>query len=358
MYSTYAFARTSPDSKFEKINIRRNVAGDNDVTFKLKYCGICHSDVHIADNGLGMTKYPCVPGHELAGVVTSVGKNVTKVKPGDNVGVGCMVDSCRQCEMCREGAEQFCQKGYVSTYGGAWTKYGRVKTNTEWTFGGYSGQHTVPERFIVKIPEGYPLESAGPVFCAGITMFSPLTKYGADKGGKRIGIVGIGGLGQMGVQLAKAMGNTVTAISTSPNKKKAAMEIGADNFVVSTSKESMAAAAGSLHLIVNTVSAKFDANLYLPLLAPNGVMVLIGANLEPHAISAVALSFKNYGLAGSIIGGLPDTQRVMDFCHKHNIVPKTKMITAKDLDRVYEELNTKNDSILRNVLDLEASVAE
>jgi len=194
MYSTYAFARTSPDSKFEKINIRRNVAGDNDVTFKLKYCGICHSDVHIADNGLGMTKYPCVPGHELAGVVTSVGKNVTKVKPGDKVGVGCMVDSCGQCAMCEGGDEQFCQQGNCQTYNGQWKKYGRVKTDTDWTFGGYSGQYTVPERFIVKIPEGFPLQSAGPVFCAGVTMFSPLCTYGANKGHKRVGIVGIGGL--------------------------------------------------------------------------------------------------------------------------------------------------------------------
>jgi len=357
MYSTYAFAKTSPEAKFQKINIRRNVAGDDDVTFKLKYCGICHSDVHIAENGLGMTKYPCVPGHELAGVVTSVGKNVTKVKPGDKVGVGCLVDSCGGCLMCKGGDEQFCQKGSVQTYNGQWKKYGRVKTDTDWTFGGYSGHHTVPERFIVKVPEGYPLESAGPVFCAGVTMFCPLSNWGADKGGKRVGIVGIGGLGQMGVQLAKAMGNTVTAISTSPNKKEAAMEIGADNFVVSTSKESMAASAGSLDLILNTVSAEFDVNLYLSLLAPKGVIVLIGGNIKPHAVNQVGLMYKNHAIAGSIIGGLPDTQRVIDFCHQHKIVPKIQMITSNDLDRVYEELNKKNDTILRNVLDLEASLA-
>jgi len=183
-----------------------------------------------------------------------------------------------------------------------------VKTDKDWTFGGYSGQHTVPERFILKIPEGYPLESAGPVFCAGITMFSPLINYGVDKGGKRVGIVGIGGLGQMGVQLAKAMGNSVTAISTSPNKKDAAMEIGADNFVVSTSQESMKAAAGSLDLILNTVSAEFDVNLYLPLLAPKGVIVMIGANIKPHSVNQLELMFRNLGISGSLIGGMESTQ--------------------------------------------------
>jgi len=357
MYSTFAFARTSPDSKFKKIKIQRNAAGDNDVTFKLKYCGICHTDVNAADNSFGTTKYPCVPGHELARVVTSVGKNVTKVKPGDKVGVGYLVDSCGQCTMCKGGDEQFCQKGNVSTCDGEWMKYGRVKTDTDRTFGGYSGQHAVPENFVVKIPEGYPLESAGPVFCAGVTMFTPLCNYGADKGGMNVGFVGIGGLGQMGIQLAKAMGNTVTAISTSLNKKQAAMEIGADNFVVSTSEESMKAAAGSLNLIINTVSAEFDVNLYLQLLAPKGVIVLIGLNPKPHSVNQIGLLFQNHAIAGSLIGGIPITQRAIDFCHKHKIVPKIRMITAKDLDTVYDELNKKNDTILRNVLDLEASLA-
>ena len=229
-----------------------------------------------------MTQYPCVPGHELAGVVTAVGRKVKKVKVGDKVGVGCMVDSCGDCRYCEEGEEMFCPS-HVQTYAGD-PVHGNCQTESGHTHGGYSAQHTVPERshhttastlasaycfvcrFIVKVPDGYPLEAAGPVFCAGITMFTPLVKYGADKGGLRVGVVGIGGLGQMGVRLAKAMGNSVTAISTSPNKKAAAREIGADNFVVSTNQDSLKNNASSLDLILNTVSADHDINTYLPLL--------------------------------------------------------------------------------------------
>ena len=236
---------------------------------------------------MGSTKYPCVPGHELAGVVTAVGSNVTKCKVGDNVGVGCVVDSCFDCPGCEEGEEHMCQKGMTMTYDEGDNpivvgeeiflfplslleiKHGHIKTGSGWTFGGYSCSQTVHQRFIVKIPEGFPLEAAGPVFCAGITMYSPLVYWvaptasqsvsqsspfqGAAKGGKRVGIIGIGGLGQMGVRIAKAMGNTVTAISTSPNKEAAAKEIGADNFLVSTDPELMKAGADSLDLILNTV---------------------------------------------------------------------------------------------------------
>merc|ERR1712126_361167 len=354
MYSTVAWAKTSPDSEFSKIEISRNLAGENDVTFDLKYCGICHTDVHVACNHMGNTHYPCVPGHELAGIVTKVGANVTKVKVGDRVGVGCISDSCMNCEGCAEGEEHLCAGRMTSTYDRE-TNHGHIKTNTGWTFGGYSGSQTVHERYIVKIPDGYPLEAAGPVFCAGITMYSPLQYWNASNGGKRVGIIGIGGLGQMGVRIAKAMGNSVTAISTSPNKKAAAMEIGADSFVVSTDPESMKAAAGSLDLILNTVSAEFDVNLYLPLLAPKGVIVMIGANIKPHSVNQLELMFRNLGISGSLIGGMASTQRVIDFCHEHNIVPKTRIITANDLDRIYDELNKKNDTILRNVLDVEAS---
>merc|ERR1719516_131103 len=207
-----------------------------------------------------------------------------------------MVDSCRQCEMCKEGDEQLYVQRSVQTYNGQWKKTGRVKTDKDWTFGGYSGQHTVPERFILKIPDGYPLESAGPVFCAGITMFSPLQYWNASNGGKRVGIIGIGGLGQMGVRIAKAMGNSVTAISTSPNKEAAAKEIGADNFVVSTDPESMKAAAGSLDLVLNTVAADHDINTYLPLLAAKGVIVQIGVALAPHAVNQLQLMMKKLSI--------------------------------------------------------------
>merc|ERR1711872_324920 len=210
-------------------------------------------------------------------------------------------------------------------------------------------------KFIIRIPEAYPLAAAGPVFCAGITMFSPLAYWGAKSGGMRVGIIGIGGLGQMGVRLAKAMGNTVTAISTSPNKEAAAREIGADNFVVSTDPESMAKAALSLDLILNTVSASHDLNHYLGLLDNKGVLVQLGLVTTPHPVLQLPLMFRKLSVAGSLIGGLPETQDCIDFCNKHNIIPKIKVVTAKDLGEVYKELASKNDSIIRNVLDIEAS---
>merc|ERR1719336_60948 len=260
------------------------------------------------------------------------------------------------CAACDKGNEHICPKEMTMTYD-ADIKHGHIKTNTGWTLGGYSGSQTVNEKFIVTIPDGFPLEAAGPVFCAGITMYSPLVQWKADKGGMNVGIIGIGGLGQMGVMLAKAMGNTVTAISTSPNKEAAAREIGADNFVVSTSPESMAGAAGSLDLILNTVSANHDLNTYLPLLAGKGVIVQLGLVMTPHPVMQLPLMFKKQSIAGSLIGGLPETQDCIDFCHKHNIVPKIKMVTCKDLDNVYVDLASKNDSIIRNVLDIEASKA-
>jgi len=356
MYSTVAWAKTAADSKFSRIEITRNLPGDDDVSFDLKFCGICHTDVHITANDMGSTKYPCVPGHELAGVVTAVGKNVTKYKVGDNVGVGCVVDSCFECSGCDEGEEHMCQKGMTMTYDEN-IKHGHIKTGSGWTFGGYSCSQTVHQRFIVKIPEGFPLEAAGPVFCAGITMYSPLINWGAGKGGKRVGIVGIGGLGQMGVRIAKAMGNTVTAISTSPNKEAAAKEIGADNFVVSTDPESMKAAGDSLDLILNTVSADHDLNTYLPLLAAKGILVQLGLVLSPHPVSQLPLMFKKLSIVGSLIGGLPETQDCIDFCHKHNIIPRINLVNCSELDRVYQELGAKNDTIIRNVLDIEASKA-
>jgi len=356
MYSTVAWAMASSEAKFEKIDIQRNVAGDDDVTFDMKYCGICHTDVHIASNDMGSTNYPCVPGHELAGVVTSVGKNVTKYKVGDYVGVGCIVDCCMQCEGCKAGEQHMCESGMTGTYNGM-IKHGHIKTDSGWTFGGYSGSQTVHQNFIIKIPDGFPLDAAGPVFCAGITMYSPLCYWGVKEGGKRVGIIGIGGLGQMGVRLAKAMGNTVTAISTSPGKEAAAREIGADNFVVSTDAESMKSAAQSMDLILNTVSASHQANHYLSLLANKGTLVQLGLVLSAHQVVQMPLMFRKLSIAGSLIGGIPETQECIDFCAKHNIVPKIKVVKSTDLDDVYKQLASKNDSIIRNVLDIEASKA-
>ena len=243
MYETTAWALKSKDGKFEKIKIKRNKPGPEDVTFAIKYCGICHSDVHFAENFSGSTKYPIVPGHELAGVVTEVGSKVKGFKVGDRVGVGCIVDSCMDCKSCGKGLEQLCAGGMTMTYDSD-TKHGHLSTDSGYTYGGYSGSQTINQRYLIKIPEGYALQAAGPIFCAAITMYSPLAQWKATSGGLNVGVIGIGGLGQMGVRLAKAMGNKVTAISTSPNKKAAAIEIGADNFVVSNDVDSMKSAAG------------------------------------------------------------------------------------------------------------------
>lgn len=358
MYTTHAWATSSPACVFEKIQIKRNVCGDNDITFAIKFCGICHSDVHIADNSLAAlgrpTNYPCVPGHELAGVVTEVGKDVSGYRVGDHVGVGCISDSCLTCASCQEGGEHGCHTGMTGTYNGA-IKHGHIKTDKSWTFGGYSGSMTVNKRFIVKIPTGFPLEAAGPVFCAGITMYSPLSYHNAKGGGLRVGIVGIGGLGQMGIRLAKAMGNKVTAISTSPNKEAAAKAIGADTFVVSKDPASMKAAAMSCNLILNTVSVDHELSTYLPLLANKGTLVMIGAVLKNHSVSQVPLMYRKLNITGSVIGGMPETQECIDFCHKHKIVPQIKIVKASDISDVYKVLVSKNDSIIRHVLDIEAS---
>jgi len=258
------------------------------------------------------------------------------------------------CPSCAERQEHECGKGMTGTYNGN-IKHGHINTHKGWTFGGYSQKTTLHQRFLVRIPPSYPLEAAGPVFCAGITMFSPLSDHGAKKGGLRVGIIGIGGLGQMGVQLARAMGNKVTAISTSPSKEAAAKEIGADSFVVSTDPSSMKAAAGSCNLILNTVSADHQLGHYLPLLARRGTLVMIGVTKNAHSVHLMPLMYGRAKITGSVIGGMKETQECLDFCHKHNIVPRTKIVTAKDLDEVYKSLNSKNDSIVRNVLDIEAS---
>merc|ERR1719397_1971547 len=362
MYSTQAWAKDAADSDFRRIEIQRNICGAEDVSFAVKYCGICHSDVHIAENHFSalpgqQTNYPCVPGHELAGVVTAVGANVTKYKIGDRVGVGCISDSCLGCPHCQAGEENWCAGNgsrMTSTYNGK-TDQGHIKTHTGWTFGGYSRSMTVNQRFIISIPDGFPLEAAGPVFCAGITMYSPLCYWDADKGSKRVGIVGIGGLGQMGVQLARAMGNIVTAISTSPGKEAGARQLGADHFIVSSQPDSMAMGAKSLDLILNTVSADHDLTALLGLLARDGTVVALGAVAKPHPINQIIL-FRRINISGSLIGGMKDTQECLDFCSKNNIKPLTAMVTADKIPEVYEKLTAKNDQIVRYVLDIQNSL--
>ena len=265
-YPEVAWGKEGVDNKFTAFNIPRPKVTDYAVKFEMLYCGICHSDCHMGLGHWGPCSYPFVPGHELLGTVVEVGSKVTKFKVGDHVGVGCFIDSCRDCEMCNEGEEQYCYKGLTGTYN-ADKKHGRVGGNQETkTFGGYSGSNVVHEDDVLKIPDGMDLEKTAPIMCAGITMYSPLCKWGLKEGGKTVGIIGIGGLGTMGIKLAKAMGNKVVAISTSDKKKDMAMEKGADVFIASKDPEQMKANAFTCDVILNTVSAKHDINVYMPLL--------------------------------------------------------------------------------------------
>merc|ERR1712183_1052705 len=257
------------------------------------------------------------------------------------------------CDGCKAGEEHMCSKGMTGTYNGD-IKHGHIATDSGWTFGGYSGSQTVHQNFIVSIPDGFPLEAAGPVFCAGITMYSPLVYWKANQGGMRVGVIGIGGLGQMGVRLAKAMGNTVTAISTSPHKETVAREIGADNFVLSNKLESMAAAAKSLDLVLNTVSADHDLTALIGLLARDGTIVQLGVVRKPHPISQM-IFFRRVNLSGSLIGGMRDTQDCIDFCAAKGIQPDTELVTANQIEAVYDKLREKNDRITRYVLDVTKS---
>lgn len=350
MYETFAYARASKTDSFKPIKIQRSDVGPDDVKFDVLFCGICHTDVHFGNDDMGISKWPLVPGHELAGVVTAVGANVKSVTVGDRVGVGCIVDSCMNCGQCDKSEEQYCEKGMTMTYSSD-IQHGHLATDTGFTYGGYSGSLAVHERYIVKIPKDYPLEAAGPVFCAGITLYSPLAHWGALKGELRVGVVGIGGLGQMGVRLAAAMGNKVTAISSSPAKREAALELGATEFVVSTDEASMAAAAGSLDLILNTVSADHQVSHYLPLLALNGTIVQLGIVGAPHQVVQGPLIFRRLSIAGSVIGGIKETQDCIDFCAKHNLVVSHEVIKADRLDEVFKLLASKNDSVKRYVLD-------
>ena len=344
--------------KFEPFLINRAKVGDMDVKVDMHYCGVCHTDVHIGLNHLGGSMYPMVPGHELAGVVEEVGAKVTKVKVGDKVGIGCLCDACMDCGACKEGDEQYCEKGgWCHVYNDT-KKYGHIGGNQETqTFGGYSGSHVLHEHFIIKMPENLPLEKAAPLLCAGITMYDPLKFWGATKEGSKmtIGIIGVGGLGTMGIKLANALGHRVVAISTSPSKEAMAKEKGAHAFVVSTDEASMKAEAAKIDLILNTVAAPHQASHYLSLLAQGGTIVQLGVFAEPHQISQMPLIVQRKSVAGSLIGGIKNTEEMLEFCSKHNILPDTQTIEAKEIDWAWDQLSTTNKDGIRYVIDIKKS---
>lgn len=342
---THAFGTHAADKTFEPMQIQRRTPGPRDVQIDVQYCGICHSDLHTARSEWGGTLYPCVPGHEIVGKVSAVGDDVTHFKPGDIVGVGCMVDSCQQCAACDEGLEQYCENGFVGTYNGA------TKDAPGHTLGGYSQRIVVDEGFVLKIrhPQDQ-LAAVAPLLCAGITTYSPLRHWKVGPG-QKVGVVGIGGLGHMGIKLAHAMGAHVVAFTTSESKRQAALDLGADEVVVSRNDAEMKQHRNSFDFILNTVAASHNLDAFTALLKRDGSLVLVGVPEHPHPSPEISnLIFKRRAIAGSLIGGIAETQEMLDFCAEHGIVSDIEMVNAQQIDEAYERM-LKSDVKYRFVID-------
>jgi alcohol dehydrogenase (NADP+) len=330
MAPTPALSAPSAGAPFDTTTIPRRELGDLDVLIEIKFCGICHSDIHQVKDEWGGSIFPMVPGHEIAGVVAEVGSGVSKLSPGDRVGVGCLVDSCGECEYCQAGEEQFCTKGAVPTYNGR-------EYDGEPTFGGYSQQVVVDERFVVKIPDGLELQDAAPLLCAGITTYSPLKRWQAGEG-KKVAIVGMGGLGHVAVKIAAAMGAEVTVLSQSLSKQEDGLRFGAKHYYATSERETFKALKSSFDLILNTVSANLDLDRYLSLLRVDGTLVSVGAPSAPDTFRAFSLISGRRSMAGSPIGGLPETQEMLDFCAEHGVKPEIELIAASEVADAYERV--------------------
>lgn len=341
--SGYA-ARSSTD-RLTPYRFERRDARANDVVIEILYCGVCHSDLHTVRNDWGGSIYPVVPGHEIIGRVTSVGADVTGFKPGDRVGVGCMVDSCQHCTACAEGLEQYCEEGLTPTYNGL-DRHDKLPT-----YGGYSENIVVSDKFVLRIPDALDLKAAAPLLCAGITTWSPLRHWNVGAG-TNVAVVGLGGLGHMALKLAKAMGAHVTLFTRSPSKEPEARRLGADNVVLSTDDAQMAAAHGMFDLIIDTVPDIHDLNPYMPSLALNGTLVLVGylGALEP-ALNTVPLILGRKAVAGSVIGGIAETQEMLDFCGEHGIVSDIEVIKIQEINEAYERM-LRSDVRYRFVIDM------
>ena len=337
-------ARSTPSAgaPFEATTIERRELGPHDVLIDIAYAGICHSDIHTARGEWGETLFPLTPGHEIAGTVSAVGAEVTRFAVGDRAGVGCMVDSCRECAPCLAGEEQYCLEGNVGTYN-AVGKDGRP------TEGGYSEKIVVDEAYTLHVPEGISLDVAAPLLCAGITLYSPLKRWGAGPG-KRVAIVGLGGLGHVGVKIAKAMGAEVSVLSQSLKKREDGLRLGADHYYATGDEGTFAALAGTFDLVVSTISATTDTGPYLGLLALDGALVNVGAPEEPLSVPAFALIGGRRSLAGSMIGGIRETQEMLDFCAEHGIGAEVEVIDADRIDEAYERV-VASDVRYRFVID-------
>lgn len=344
MTPTKAYAAQSATSPLAPWTLQRRDPKPHDVEIDILYCGICHSDLHTARGEWSGTVYPCVPGHEIVGRVTRVGDHVKNFKAGDLAGVGCMVDSCRECDSCKEGLEQYCENGMVGTYNG------KERDGGGNTYGGYSKMIVVHEDFVLKISGKLPLEGVAPLLCAGITTYSPLRHWKVGKGDK-VGIVGLGGLGHMGVKLAVSFGAEVTMLSHSASKEKDAKKLGAHKFILTSDPEQVKSVTNYFDFILDTVSADHDYNVYMNMLTTNGVMSCVGAPPSPAKVHAFTLIMKRRSLAGSLIGGIPETQEMLDYCAANNIVSDVEVINIKDINEAYERM-LKGDVRYRFVIDM------
>jgi uncharacterized zinc-type alcohol dehydrogenase-like protein len=349
MLKTRAYGATTKTSPIAPLNIDRREPGPNDVLIEILFCGICHSDIHQVRDEWSGSLFPMVPGHEIVGRVKQVGKEVTKFKVGDTAGVGCFVDSCGECEACRSGVEQFCEKGMALTYNG--TEMDRVTP----TYGGYSSQIVVKEHYALKVPAGLDPARAAPLLCAGITTYSPLRQWNTNKG-DRVGVVGLGGLGHMAVKLAASMGAEVTMLSTSRSKEADARRLGAQAFESTRDEATFRKLAGRFDLIINTISVPHDYNKYLGLLRRQGAMVIVGVPPEPIPVAAFALIRGNRRLAGSSIGGIPETQEMLDHCARHELGADVEIIPIQKVNEAYERM-VRNDVRYRFVIDMTSLAA-
>ena len=341
---TVGYAAHSSDAHMVPYHFERRALRANDVAIEILYSGVCHSDLHTVNGDWGPQPYPLVPGHEIVGVVQSVGTDVKNYKVGDRVAVGCMVDSCQECDQCHAGEEQFCREGMTPTYGAP------DRIDGEITQGGYSKHIVVREEFVLSIPENMDLSKSAPILCAGITTYSPLRNWGV-KEGTRVGVIGLGGLGHMAVKLAVAMGAEVTAISRSNKKEAEAKEIGAKGILASSDADAMAAAGSSFDLIIDTIPTKHNVDQYTPLLAVNGSLVIVGQVGEMDSFMSVPLLFGRRSVAGSLIGGIAETQEVLNFCAEKNVYPECEIIKIDQINDAFERM-AKGDLAHRIVIDM------
>ncbi|MFD3665893.1 NAD(P)-dependent alcohol dehydrogenase [Streptomyces sp. NPDC058659] len=337
-----AYAAPAANAPLERTTVPRRPVGEHDVLIEIAYAGICHSDIHQARDGWGEGIFPMVPGHEIAGIVAEVGSGVTKHRVGDRVGVGCFVDSCRECDYCKQGLEQYCTQGGTGTYNA-------LDKNGEPTYGGYSTHIVVDENYTLRIPEGLALDEAAPLLCAGITLYSPLAHWQAGPG-KKVAIVGLGGLGHMGVKIAHALGAEVTVLSQSLKKQEDGLKLGADHYYATSDPETFTKLAGTFDLIISTVSAPLDFGAYLSLVKTDGALVNVGAPEEPVALNLFSLIGGRKTLAGSMIGGIAETQEMLDFCAAHGLGAEIEVIGAERINEAYERV-LASDVRYRFVID-------